>query len=148
MRHLAAAGLVTLALNFACANIESPVGVTLPMVRLQPQPYSFTYNSGLTEPNRTAIRTAAAWADEWAAVVQDDRPTPPLPEVDLTKEMLILVALGERPTGGYSIFIDRVTERQDGSIEVLVRSVAPGPTCGGANSGKTSYFARTTERTP
>ena len=43
---------------------------------------------------------------------------------------VILVALGERPTGGYSIFIDRVTELQDGSIEVLVRSVAPGPTCG------------------
>ncbi len=42
--------------------------------------------------------------------------------------MLIVVALGGRPTGGYGIIVDRAYERDD-RLEVIIRIQTPGKTC-------------------
>jgi hypothetical protein len=43
--------------------------------------------------------------------------------------MVAVVALGQRPTGGFAILIDSA-ETIAGGVTVLVRAIAPGPTCG------------------
>jgi hypothetical protein len=49
--------------------------------------------------------------------------------VDFGREMLVLVALGSRPTTGYGILVDSAFADGEGLL-VQVRTVAPGPRCG------------------
>jgi len=51
-----------------------------------------------------------------------------LPKIDFSKEMVVVVALGGRPTGGYGIVVDRAYERDD-RLEVIVRSLTPAKSC-------------------
>lgn len=46
----------------------------------------------------------------------------PLPEIDFSKEMIVVAAMGQRPSSGYSILIDGACE-VDGQVEVFVSSV-------------------------
>jgi hypothetical protein len=55
-------------------------------------------------------------------------PAPDPPRVEFEREMLIVVALGERPTGGYGIVVDSAETRPDG-LFVTVRTIAPGKGC-------------------
>ena len=80
------------------------------------------------------IRDREAWLDVWKRIHSPD-PThgpystlPPLPEIDFSREMLIVVTLGARPTGGYGIIVDAVYEQHD-QLEVVVRSISPGKSC-------------------
>ena len=89
---------------------------------------SFSYNSGITESQRLVIRDQAAWQQVWNDVYRFTFPAPALPEVDFTREMVVVAALGQKPTGGYSIFIDGATETANG-VTINVRSVSPGANC-------------------
>jgi len=83
--------------------------------------------SGLTEPRREVIRSERAWRELWARVFAGVNPTPTRPAVDFSREMLIVVALGERRSGGFGIAVQRVSPRADGlAIEVLESCPAPG----------------------
>ena len=55
-------------------------------------------------------------------------PTPELPAVDFDHEMLVVAALGARPSGGFGILIESATTTSDG-LEVRVRTIAPGRRC-------------------
>jgi hypothetical protein len=46
----------------------------------------------------------------------------PLPEIDFSKEMIVVAAMGQRPSSGYAILIDGACD-VDGQIEVFVSSV-------------------------
>jgi hypothetical protein len=46
----------------------------------------------------------------------------PLPEIDFSKEMIVVAAMGLRPSSGYAILIDGACE-VDGKVEVFVSSV-------------------------
>jgi hypothetical protein len=46
----------------------------------------------------------------------------PLPEIDFSKEMVVVAAMGQRPTSGYLIIIDGACE-VDGQLEVFVSNV-------------------------
>jgi PrcB C-terminal len=104
-------------------------GPQLGVVRLAPTTASFAYSSGLRMPSRTVVRTLTEWVATWAAIHQPRQPVPPLPAIDFTQEMILVVALGERPTGGYSIFVDQVFEADDRGIDVVVRSLRPAFGC-------------------
>ena len=52
-----------------------------------------------------------------------------MPEIDFSKEMLLVAAMGTRNTGGYSIEIEAV-DRSSSSITASVRTHSPGKTCG------------------
>jgi len=54
---------------------------------------------------------------------------PPMPEVDFSKEMVVIAAMGARPSSGYGIMIDGACEC-DGQVEVYVSSNENA--CGGA----------------
>jgi hypothetical protein len=52
----------------------------------------------------------------------------PAPDVDFDSEMVVIVALGSRPTGGYYVKVTSV-EASDGSILVRYEEGTPGPGC-------------------
>jgi hypothetical protein len=104
-------------------------GTQLALVRLDQSGNSFASNSGLRTPTRTVVRTPDEWATMWAQLVQPSVPPPPAPTIDFAQEMVIIAALGERPSGGHAITITRVSEAGDGSVDVVVQSRSPGTTC-------------------
>jgi hypothetical protein len=50
------------------------------------------------------------------------------PSVDFNHDVVVAVAAGQRPTGGYEIAIDRVTQ-SDSRLTVEVVERTPGPNC-------------------
>src|SRR4030095_17180821 len=59
--------------------------------------------------------------------------TPAAPDIDFSREMIIVAAMGPRPTSGYAITIEEAYERGD-RLEVVVRSISPG-SCGAFQMG-------------
>jgi hypothetical protein len=114
------------------AENRAPVGaaVPVPITRLRVEPVSFTTTSGLRSPQRTVIRDAAAWRAAWAELSARVAPEPPLPAVDFASELVVLVALGERPTSGYQILVDSARTTADGGVVVHVRTISPAARCG------------------
>jgi hypothetical protein len=48
--------------------------------------------------------------------------------VDFTKAVVVAVAAGQRPSGGYEIAVDHVSQT-DGELAVQVVETTPGPNC-------------------
>lgn len=114
------------------ANPGKPVTITPLGPKPCPSCYqgrvSFTNNSGISDSLRVMIRDAKAWREVWERIHSSVSPTPPLPEIDFSQEMVVVVALGARPTGGYGIIVDRAYERDD-RLEIIVRKQTPGKNC-------------------
>ena len=64
--------------------------------------------SGFTGPEQLVLRDPAAWQAAWSRL-HEGMVAPPLPAVDFTREMVVLLALGERSSGGYQIRFDGIT---------------------------------------
>lgn len=82
--------------------------------------------SGIDESARVVVRDAPEWTRYRERLGGD--PAASLPAVDFSREMVIVVAMGRRPTGGFGIEVDSVVAR-DGSMVVAVTQTAPGSTC-------------------
>ncbi|MFL5548563.1 MAG: protease complex subunit PrcB family protein [Gemmatimonadales bacterium] len=80
-------------------------------------------HTGVREARRMVIQEANAWAEFWSELGVGDRPA-----VDFTQDIVIAVAAGERPSGGYEIAVNRVTQT-NGELRVKVRETSPGPNC-------------------
>ncbi|HZI86402.1 MAG TPA: protease complex subunit PrcB family protein [Pyrinomonadaceae bacterium] len=81
--------------------------------------------SNFKDPFRLVVRDRDAWHDVWKGIYQhhpSNGPYPEPPEVDFSREMVIVAAMGQRPTSGYEIIIDGAYERDD-RLEVVVKSV-------------------------
>jgi hypothetical protein len=133
MNKILGAGAVMLTLFAgACASSEQSIllpGPSIPVVRLRAEPYSFESNSGLNSSARLVVRDAAAWQSLWAQMYQGRGSVPALPDIDFSREMLIVVALGSRSSGGYGILIDGASG-QGADVTIAVRSISPGQGCG------------------
>lgn len=79
--------------------------------------------SGIGEARRMVIRDANGFAQIWSELGAGDRP-----EVDFTQNVVVVAALGPRPTGGYEIAISRVGQA-DGQLNIEVVETTPGPNC-------------------
>lgn len=84
--------------------------------------------TGIGESRRLVIRDANSWAEFWSELGTGDRP-----DVDFTKAVVVAVAAGQRPSGGYEIAVDHVTQA-DGELTVQVVETTPGPNCMSASS--------------
>lgn len=112
------------------AGKETPVRVTPlrePCDSCGPR-NSLEVYSGIADKQRLVIRDREAWRDVWKRIYSLRSPTPPLPEIDFAREMLVVAAMGEQSNGGYGILIDSASER-DKSLEIKVRSISPGKGC-------------------
>jgi hypothetical protein len=102
----------------------------LPIGRFtEPTTFSYGFSSGIDEERRLDIRTPEAWLAQWRRLTARHGPPAPPPSVDFSRHMVLLAAMGQRPTGGYQVVIDRVLEHAD-ALEVHVRHISPGPRCG------------------
>jgi hypothetical protein len=112
----------------ACSNSTSPLrepGANIPVVRLRSEPYPFAFYSGLDKPDRIVIRDPVTWQIVWKKIWRRSSEVPPGPAIDFSSEMIVVAALGARPTGGYGILIDGANEIANGGISVTIRSFSP-----------------------
>jgi hypothetical protein len=83
---------------------------------------------GITDGRRLVIRSAEEWNAFWEEVTRNRIPEAEAPEVDFEGYMVIAAAMGQRPTGGYTIAIDEVSQ-SEGEIYAVVREVSAAPGC-------------------
>jgi hypothetical protein len=79
--------------------------------------------TGISEARRLVIRDANGWAEFWSELGLGDRP-----EVDFSRDLVVAVAAGQRPTGGHEIAVDRVSQA-NGELTISVVETTPGPNC-------------------
>jgi hypothetical protein len=77
-------------------------------------------HSNMDDAKQVAVKTAAAWKQLW----QQHSPDRPRPAVDFTKEMVVGVFLGSRPTAGYNLELVSAIET-DGTLVVRYKEAAP-----------------------
>ncbi|HEX7773117.1 MAG TPA: protease inhibitor I9 family protein [Pyrinomonadaceae bacterium] len=75
--------------------------------------------AGISQRARLVIRDRAEFNELWNKIMSNRPDKPPLPEVDFSREMLIVAALGQQPSI-YDIIIDSACEL-DKQLEVQVR---------------------------
>jgi hypothetical protein len=78
-------------------------------------------NGGVSQRARLVIRDRAEFTELWNKIMSAISDKPPMPEVDFSREMLIVAAMGPRPSP-YEIIIDSACE-VDNQLEVVVRSI-------------------------
>ena len=105
---------------------QTDPGTPVPITRLRCRPTCRSKTK-----LRLVIRDRDEWRDVWKALnepVMPSLPMPRLPEIDFSREMVVVVAMGQRPTLGYNIVVDRAHEIDD-QLEVVVISTSPGHNC-------------------
>ena len=103
---------------------ESPV----PVVRFRGESRAFSTYSGLDDSLRSVVRDPATWTKLWQRMQRPFFPRPAVPAVDFTRDMVIVAALGQRPSAGYDILIESAERTPDGLI-VELRVTSPGSGC-------------------
>jgi hypothetical protein len=71
-----------------------------------------------------ALQASARTASEWTALWKKHNFDKPAPAVDFSKEMVVAVFMGSRPSAGFSIEIASAVER-DGKLVVSYRETKP-----------------------
>jgi hypothetical protein len=79
--------------------------------------------TGIGESRRLVLRDVNGWDQFWSELGVGERPF-----VDFNRDVVVAVAAGQRPTGGYEIVVDRVTQ-SNGQLTVEVVERTPGPNC-------------------
>jgi hypothetical protein len=110
--------------------------------------WSYTIHSCLSSPARIVIRDRETWDKQWKQMWEGPAcsggksftmdasghlfptPIPAAPDIDFSREMIIVAAMG--PTLRDAITIEEAYERSD-RLEVVVRSISPG-SCGSYGS--------------
>jgi hypothetical protein len=122
---------------------EPPAG----SVEVSVSPISVDGYSGLEAPLRTLVRSEGEWRDLWARLATDRIPRPAAPAVDFSERVVVVAAMGTRPTGGHAIRIDRVSYAGD-TLWVEVTSVTPGARCVTTQALTAPVAAVSVERRP
>ena len=78
-------------------------------------------NAGPAKPARLVFRERGEFEKFWEDLTRLHSYKAPAPEVDFSREMLIVAAMGSRPSSGYEIIVESACE-VDNQLEVLVRS--------------------------
>ena len=73
-------------------------------------------NAAVRLPVQTVVTERETWIDAWAALTANESPAPERPEVSFADSTVVIVVLGERPTGGYSVGISSVLYSEDQAI--------------------------------
>jgi hypothetical protein len=77
--------------------------------------------SNIDSRREVVVRTAAEWQKLW----QQHSPDRPMPSIDFSKEIVVGVFLGSRPTAGYGVAIVKAIDA-NGVLHVQYRESAPG----------------------
>lgn len=80
-------------------------------------------HSRIESPERQVLRDAAGLAE-----LRSQLGGAELPPVDFARELVVVAAAGQKPSGGHTISVGRVT-LNDGELLVEVVETTPGPDC-------------------
>ena len=109
---------------FTLAALLQPPGAARAAQPTTPAPAMKTIDKGDHSNMDDAAQVVAKAAPEWQQLWQKHTPDRPRPAVDFSKEMVVGVFLGSRPTAGYVLEI--VSAAQDnGSLVVKYRESVP-----------------------
>ena len=86
--------------------------------------WQFLYDND--NPFRLIIKNRDEFSKFWNRFTSQDGFLPPLPEVDFSKEMIVVVGMGLRPSPGFVIMIDGACE-VDAKVELFISRVDDGP---------------------
>ena len=78
-------------------------------------------SGGISRRDRLVIRDGQQFNQLWKEIAGPGPDKPPPPQVDFSREMLIVAAMGQQPSSGYEIIIESACE-VDNQLEVVVRS--------------------------
>jgi len=115
--------LLLLALALAACETATDTGTDESLGRLLVEdPASVTvvreYFSGITQPAERLITSNDEWARAWASIYSNRTPVPARPEIDFSREALVLHALGTSP--GINNLIERVGVFERGVVAHVV----------------------------
>ena len=82
--------------------------------------------SGIGVATNLVIKTRSEWEKHWKAHQGKAEPVVRAPAVDFGKEMVVAVTMGQKPTGGYAIKIQRA-ESTASSLKIFIEQRTPGP---------------------
>lgn len=88
--------------------------------------------SQLPSSVRLAIMDTADWTAVWKRIVGSGTPSA-APNVDFSREMLLVVGMGQAPCMGYQINVDTVFRDEDKRVYAVVRERHHGSRCGCLN---------------
>jgi hypothetical protein len=110
------------------ARTGTLTGTPLALTRFSGDSMAYAAYSGVRAPSNMVIRDATAWSELWQNIHALTEPVPPLPNVDFSEEMIVAVALGTRPTGGFNVFLADAAESSD-VVQIEVIETRPGSDC-------------------
>ncbi len=84
------------------------------------------YVSSHDDSEDYVIKETSEWSNLWDIVYSTVTPKPDLPIIEFNDEMIIAVFMGYRSSGGYSIEITKIVEKEN-SIEIFVTETSPLP---------------------
>jgi hypothetical protein len=113
--------LLALAVLSSAACVSPTTADVLPMRTIAKGAFS-----GIQEPKQEVIQDSAAWERAKTQLTAGVKGGQNMPEVDFTKEMVILVTLGRKNTGGYSIQVTKVESIGD-KLRITVARTSPPP---------------------
>jgi len=116
--------ILLIALGFAACEPGTDTESDEPLGRLLlEQPASITvtreYFSGITEPADLLITSSDQWARIWTAIYSNRTPGPARPEIDFSRDALVMSALGSTP--GINNLIEGVRLFERGVVVRVVR---------------------------
>jgi hypothetical protein len=128
MRSALFGAVLAIACRSAFAAGQPGAGGVVPLARLSERPYAFTTFSGVPESTHFVVRDSVHWMQTWTTIHRPFIPAPAPPHIDFQREMIVVAALGNRPSEGYDVLLERAVEDSTG-IEVDVRVSAPASGC-------------------
>ena len=116
--------LVALALLSGCAQTGAGEDAVLPVESL----YGDSQCGGLERPIVIWIAGAAEWRSQYGRIVSPQMSLPSPPMVDFSREGVLLVAMGTRPSAGYGLSLAGASATvRDGVLSVRVDWREPPP---------------------
>ena len=99
---------------------RSPIPLRFGGTRLAPN-FGFQTDKGF----RLVVKNQDQYNEFWKQLIAPIAPgkwIPPMPEIDFSKEMLVVSAMGPRPSTGYGTVIDGACEA-DGQLEIFISTL-------------------------
>ena len=119
--------VVLLATATGCSHPTSP-STPLTLTRFRGDSAGFLAFSGYDTAQTIVIHDRDTWVRTWSDINRRTTPLPALPDVDFTSEMVVVAALGTRPSSGYDVVFTSASEAGE-IVTVEVESRAPGAGC-------------------
>lgn len=103
------------------------------------------WHSSVVTGGLSVVRSDHEWSRVWRELVGHSRPIPPTPAVDWLTNMVLVFAIGGRPSGGFTASIDRL--ECDGKVlRVFASEHQPNPALPAPAVVSSPYHAIVTRR--